>query len=84
MVSYFVDAIELGNNGVISPDAAQSFIDENKELISDLGSGFYIKNTLDASAYFSSNQNAMRLYSEEQITRFLNQIELGLQGELAK
>ncbi|GEM_PF-2623336 len=84
--SYFADAIGLEiNNGNISPISTQTFMNQNKELIADLGSGFYMKNTLDFSvALSSSDQSTMSVYAEEQINQFFSQIEQGLQAELQK
>lgn len=84
--AYFADAIGLEiNNGNISSVSTQTFMNQNKELIADLGSGFYMKGTGDFSlAFSSSDQNTMSAYAEEQIYQFFSQIEQGLQAELQK
>jgi hypothetical protein len=91
--SYFADAIGLDvNNGTISPFSTQTFIEQNKELIADLGAGFYAsqppKINIPArvwnggKAYFA--QPTLEIYAETQITNFLEQLNQGLQGEFDK
>ncbi|MFN3666897.1 MAG: hypothetical protein ACK4S0_12090 [Sediminibacterium sp.] len=88
MYTKFANILDLKYNpqtGAISPSSVQTFMNQNKELIADLGSGFYMKNTLDFSvALSSSDQSTMSVYAEEQINQFFSQIEQGLQAELQK
>ncbi|MCC7117511.1 MAG: hypothetical protein IT310_03210 [Anaerolineales bacterium] len=83
--SYFVDAVGLDlDDGVISNESAQQFLDDNYELVSDLGTGFYALQNLDPLSLLSSNQTTMHDFSEEQIKHFLQQLQEGIQIEVVK
>ncbi len=78
--------------GEISPSSAQAFTDQNRDLVSDLGAGFYVSQPPKinipgrlwngGTAYL--NQSSLNSYAETQIASFLEQINQGLQGEFGQ
>lgn len=70
--------------GDILPESEQEFLTMHTEMVSDLGSGFYGKNTWDPTVVSSDNQTIIHSYADEQIDRFLQQLEQGLQMEIGK
>ena len=70
--------------GKLDASTTQSFLTSNREMVADLGSGFYDKQTNDPTVISSNNQNLMRSYAEDQIKSFLEQLEQGLQVEVGK
>lgn len=78
--------------GSIFPASTQTFLNQNKELIADLGAGFYASQPPKinvptrvwngGNAYFA--QPTLESYAKIQITTFLEQLNQGLQGEFDK